>query len=273
MSRTYAQIDCSLLHSRKYRRLNHLQKSAYTSAHLSLLGNFIGIFRYPKASWAYDADISHEEMDEAISAMQQVGLIQYDEDEGFVRIVDWFFKKNAPDNASTMIRMVKDFAELEAPDAIFLASAAEFAVGSIKRALRWKPDSPDWPKLREAFKLFLKNIQGGFEDDFLQELKTCLEGQSNAVRAEISALLPTLPFYLEARCPHPVATVAAHETKRDVDETKTKIDLDYTGKNLEVEREPCDAVSNDTSNFAEKRVKASMPCAETIAFAKREGLT
>jgi len=100
-----------------------------------------------------------------------------------------------------MASLAADFAAIDAPDEMVITSAAEFAVGAIKRAHRWKPDSPEWLKLRDVFKPFLATMRQNFEDDFHNTLAEQLVGQNRAIKAEICALMPSLQFYLEAPCP------------------------------------------------------------------------
>ncbi|MEN8918468.1 MAG: hypothetical protein ABF254_07720 [Octadecabacter sp.] len=202
MTKTYAQIETSLPHSQKIRRLSHKERWAYLCAHLSPLGCYIGTFRYPLAVWADDAALTRSDLEEAIAAMEQVGLVSYEADESFVQIVGWFLKKNAPENASRMASRAADYADLDAPQELVVASAAEFAVGSIKRAQRWKPDSVEWSKLRDVFKPFLTTMRQTFEDDFHQALSEQFSGQNRAINDELCALMPSLQYYLEAPCLH-----------------------------------------------------------------------
>ena len=212
MTKTYAQIETSLPHSQKLRQLNHEERWAYLCAHLSPLGGYIGTFRYPIAVWADDADLTRAELLDAVERMQTVGLVNFDASDSFVQILGWFLKKNAPENASRMASLAADFSSLDAPDEMVMSSAAEFAVGSIKRAQRWKPDSTEWQKLRVVFGPFLTTMRQNYEDDFHQALGELLETQNRAIKAELCSLMPSLQFYLEAPCPHPDHTVGAHDT-------------------------------------------------------------
>jgi len=216
MGKPFAQIDTSLLYSQKMRQLNHQEKWAYICAHLSPNGGYLGTFRYPISMWAEDADLSPTELKKAISKLEEVGLITFDPEESYVRIIAWFMKKNAPENASRMASLAADFSVIDAPDSMVISSAAEFAVGAIKRAQRWKSESSEWQKLRNVFKPFLKTMRQNYEDDFHQALVDQLKGQNRAIKTELCALMPSLQYYLEAPCPHP----AQHETKRHETDTK-----------------------------------------------------
>lgn len=273
MSKTFAQIESTLPHSKKLRQLTHQDRWAYLCAHLTPLGGFIGLFRYPKSIWADDADMTVSDLSTAIEKMMTVGLLSFDEDDDIVRITGWFMKKNAPENASRMASIAADFSDIDAPDDMILGAAAEFTVGSIKRAQKWKPDSTEWGKLRDVFKPFLAVMRQNFEDDFHEALAEQLVGQNRAVKAELCGLMPSLQFHLEAPCPHPADTVGAHETRRDeTDTTRTK-DLDetytahFSGENVEPFTT---APSADVGN-AEKGGKKQGPLSETIEAARRIG--
>lgn len=240
-SRSYAQISCTLPASKKLRRLtNHKSRWAYLCAHLSPLGNYTGLFRYPKAVWADDAALSVSELEEAISELVSVGLIEFDDDEQTVRIISWFHKKNCPENASRMISLVSDYFALDDGDAgMYSRSVSEFVVGSVRRAQGWKTDSPDWPKLRECFQQFLRQNHQDYGNTFLEALALEVLAAGKAVRAEICSLFPLCLeaiAQLEAPpCVHPVDTLPPHDTTLDDTKTRRKkdLDLDETAQNSE----------------------------------------
>ena len=273
MTKTFAQIETTLPHSRKLKQVSHKQKWAYLCAHLTPLGGFIGLFRYPKSVWADDAGLPTSELENAILKLTEVGLVAFDHDEDFVRIVGWFLKKNAPENASRMASIASDFGGLDAPDQMILESAAEFVVGSIKRAQRWKPDSTEWVKLRDVFKPFLSTMRQNFEDDFHDSLAGQLVGQNRAVKGELCALMPSMQHFLEAPCPHPAHTVGPHdtETRRDVHDTETRRDENYTGQLLSENVKPVTTLPASNIEGAEKASKTRGPHSETIKAARRIG--
>ncbi len=164
-------------------------------------------------------------------------------------------------------------ADLDAPDEMVLSSAAEFTVGALKRAQRWKPDSVEWAKLREVFKPFLATMRHNFEDDFHAALADQLVGQNRAVRVELCALMPSLQHHLEAPCPHPAHTVGAHDTKtrRHLDETKTRKDENYTDQNSRENVQPFTSLSFAEVGSAEKGPKTQGPRSQTIEAARRIG--
>ena len=238
MSRSYAQINCSLTRSKKLAKLqDHKHRWAYICAHLSDFCNFSGMFRYPQIAWADDADLSVTELRRAIDDMCDVGLIEYDEDEETVRIAGWFHKKNCPENASRMIGMVADYEGFEIDDdGMYLNSVAEFVVGCVTRAKGWKSDSPDRHKMHDALGAFARQIFQEYGDDFLACLWLELRSAGRAVKAETIALCPPLDAFdgsvLDANSGQGADTLSTPcgdtktETRRDLDvneiEKKTK---------------------------------------------------
>ncbi|WP_299300548.1 hypothetical protein [uncultured Litoreibacter sp.] len=231
-SRSYAQIGCTLPSSKKLRKLqSHKARWAYICAHLSPLGNYTGMFRYPLAVWADDASLSVSELESYIDELETVGLIEFDPDEQVVRIVAWFHKKNCPENASRMISLVGDYYMSDGVNLdMYCRSVSEFVVGSIRRAQGWKQDSPDWPKLRECFQPFLRQIYQDTGNTFMHALASEVLASGKAVRAEICSLFPLFGDELASLesppCPHPVDTLPPYDTRRDDTYTTQKKDGD-----------------------------------------------
>ena len=225
-SRPFAQIDCTLAQSKKMRSLKSSEaRYAYVCVHLSDHGSYTGMFRYSKIVWADDACLSPDALAGAIDDLVSNDLIEFDHDEQLVRVIGWFHKRNAPENASRMQSLIADFLSRDTDnEAMFLRSVAEFTAGSVKRAQRWKPDSPEWPKLREAFKPFLRQIYQEFGDDFIEALTNEVDASSKATKAEIHSMFPPLTLAQRSPSGHPAVTVGAHETKtiRDVNENENK---------------------------------------------------
>ena len=275
MSKSFAQIETSLPHSKKIRQLSHEERWAYLCAHLTPLGGYMGLFRYSTAVWADDADLPRSSLVGAIEKMISVGLIEYSAEDEHVRIQNWFMKKNAPENASRMASLAANYATIDAPDHLLLKSVAEFTVGSVKRAQRWKPDSSEWGKLRDVFKPFLANMRQNYEDDFHSALNDQLEGQNRAVKSEVCALMPSLQFFIEAPCPHRAHTVAAHdiEMRLDTDKMKKEIETKTNMSRASAKYEQTQPKAQDVQSVdAERWGKAQGPRSETIASAKQMGL-
>jgi hypothetical protein len=223
-NRPFGQIECSLLKSKKMRALNDNDaRYAYACVHLSELGNYSGFFRYPKIMWADDACLTLSRLDDVISNLTEVGLIEYDHEEQLVRVVAWFHKRNAPENASRMQSLIADYQTLETDnEEMFFRSASEFVVGSVRRAQRWKPDSTEWPKLRDAFNPFLRQLLQNYGDRFLDALKQEVDTTNKVTKREIHSLLPTLMSWDTPPIKHPAPTVGSHETKTRRDGNKNE---------------------------------------------------
>ena len=207
----FAQINCSLLRSKKFSDCNHLERWAYLCAHLTPLGGFAGQFRYPLAMWSLEAGLSVPELEAAINRLTQIGLIEYDNDEEILRIVG-YHRQRPTENASRAIARVDDFEAMELENErcieMWLNGVAEFIVAAVKRSQGWKADSPDLPKLREAMKGFMRRIHLELGDVFLAPLATEMEGAAKAVKGELVSLFPLLEGYNPTPCPHPENTVS-----------------------------------------------------------------
>lgn len=112
-------------------------------AHLSDYCTYTGLFRYPLPMWAHDAQIDVPELENAIAEMVEAGLIDYDPDEHFIRLVGWFHKRSGPDNPNRVDSVIADLCSFDdIESSMFCKAASELAVASIKRSLRWKQDAP-----------------------------------------------------------------------------------------------------------------------------------
>lgn len=225
-ARTFAQINTGILRSKKLKECNHSEKWAYMCAHFTHLGSFHGFFEYPLVLWAQDADMSIDELREAVNRLCDLGLVEYDFEEEYVRIVG-VHRQRPPDNASKVMALTSDYYSLaeesSAQEMMRLRGVAEFSVAAVQRAQQWKPDSPEHEKLRDALKPFL-NGQWQEHGGILTELiDTELERAKKTTRDEMEALFPQLHVAsmgtVPTPCPHHANTVAAYT---DTDETQTQ---------------------------------------------------
>lgn len=233
-SRTYAQIECSLKSSKKLRGLSgHATKWAYLCAHLSDYGTYTGLFRYPLPMWAHDAQMDVSELETAIVELVQAGLIDYDEEEQFIRIVGWFHKRSGPDNPNRVDSIIGDLCSLDCIEGeMFCKSVSELAVASVKRSLRWKPDAPGRAQLYGSLKGFLAEVYQDHGDALLELLSAELTDVPATVSVEMKAIFPVLNALSQQSqgkgSARVTPTLPEHETRRDVDETNTKKDLNET---------------------------------------------
>ncbi len=225
MSRSFAMLSFSLTSSKKIRSLkSDSSRWAYICAHLSELSNYSGMFRYPLSIWASDAGQSLEQIPDCIADLTGAGLVEYDMEEEIIRIISWYHKKNAPENASRVISLIGDYSLRDFEDAgMYCRSVSEFIVGSVRRAQGWKPDSTEWPKLRDAFKPFIAQVYQDEGQPFLCALNTELDNVGKAVQAEIVSLFMPLLELRKSKstppCGQGADRVGAHvdETRRDLD--------------------------------------------------------
>lgn len=214
-SRTYAQIECSLTSSKKLRGVSsHKTRWAYVCAHLSDFGTYTGLFQYPRHMWAHDAQLASDELDSAIEELVTAKLIQFDPDEDFIRIVGWFQKRSGPDNRNRAFSVMMDLSGLEAlPVDMLCSAAAELTVASVKRSLKWKPESGDREKLYADLHSFLAELFHSHEEHLLPCLAAEMRAASSTVAKEIGAIFPPILLFREKPLPNPSKSLAKHETK------------------------------------------------------------
>ena len=227
-ARTFAQINTTLLRSKKIRECSHSERWAYLCAHLTPLGSFTGLFEYPLALWARDAGLTIDDTKAAIHWLVEVGLIEFDHDEEIVRIVG-FHRQRPPANASQVISQTGDLfsiaEESEAREMMRLRCIAEFAVAAIQRAQQWKPDSPEHRKLRDAHGPFLAGQWQEHGDVVARLIDAELMRAKKATRDEMASLFsPLLAINQNTSltpCLHSANTVPAYEDE-DGEKTKTE---------------------------------------------------
>lgn len=254
--KTFAQINGSLLSSKKLKQCSHQEKWAYICAHLTPLGNFMGQFNYPLVMWAQDAGLTVEEVAGAAGKLSERGLIEYITEEETIRLVG-FHRQRPPNNASQMKSLIDDFAGqiLEGGrdiETMTLKGASEFIVASVQRSQSWKVDSTDRPKMRELFKTFLAQLWQEHEWAFLTELQAELKHCGKSAQGELGSLFSMLNATQIDTAPalsaHPVDT-------QDVDDTK------MIQKQNKEKEEDLDA---ENSRFQEYATASREDCVELL---------
>ena len=222
--RTFAQINCGILRSRKVGTINHAAKWAYLCVHFTPLSAFSGVFTYPSVMWAQDAALSADELNEVVTRLVAANLIEWNAEEELVRIVG-FHRQRPPENASRSLSLVTDFDLLlrdhNCARDMVLRGAAEFAVAAVVRAQGWKPDSPEMPKLRETLGRFLRATYQEDGELFLDALAAEAEASSKAALQELRALFPPLLMRKTNTVPTPCRDRVG---TRDIDETRPRPD-------------------------------------------------
>lgn len=162
-NKTFAQINTSLLTSKRFRSLNGCsERNVYFTAHLSGQANYAGLFHYPLSYYAREAGVDETHMRGIVERLIKAGLIEYDWDEEFIRITQWFYKKNCPENRSRVASLANDYIAGTFPTAdITRNSIAEFVLGCLCRAHRFKKGSDHGAEIIEELRQFLAKV--GFE--------------------------------------------------------------------------------------------------------------
>ena len=239
-TRTYAQVNASLLRSRKFRGLCH--KARWTWLCALLKADYAGFAEYPVALWALDAELEPSELSDAIATLVEVDLISWCPDLEVAR-VSGFIRQRPPNNASAAQRLCMDLTDRlydadGSLEAMLFSASAEFAVAAVGSSLRWDKDRP---KFRDGMGQFLRGTAQDFGDEFYAALDFELKGSGRPVRTELEGLLPPLSLYRQntvpTPCPHRVDTRNEDETRRRQDPNKDE-DKDLNDANFEISRQP-----------------------------------
>ncbi len=183
--------------------------------------------------WAHDAQMDVPDLKSAIAELVQAGLIDYDEDEQFVRINGWFHKRSGPDNPNRVDSVIADLCSMDCiEDEMLCKAVSELAVASVKRSLRWKEDAPGRAQLYGSLKAFLAEVYQDHGDAFLALLSAELSDAPATVSLEMKVIFPVLNAVQEPSegkgSERVTPTLREHETRRrrDLDETNTKKNKD-----------------------------------------------
>lgn len=280
--KTYAQIGCGIAHSKKVRALaSDTSRWLYICIHTSPMAGWAGMFSYPRAIMAHDIDTDVKTLDGHLEDLRAAGLIEYDNDEEYIRLTGWHRKHNGISNASQCAGRISDFESGQIPDTeMRLQCVAEFCFGALERALKWKDDSADRPRLMEAIRTFLSREYLDQGDDLLAALATESALSSRAAQREMRVIFPALNHSedtVSASSPHPVET-------RDGDETDTIRKKDRKRKETEICDFPRDFDHRELSpaskpeglrngDGVEDSTKNVMPLAVTMRTALVRGRT
>lgn len=144
-------LGSTLMQSQRFRGLpSDTCRLGYIALHLSILGNYQGLWWHPPQMLAADLSIDMEEAQQVLSRLDESCLIDFDEDEQFVRIRGWHIKENRPQNQSVAMTRLGELADMKGPEWMRRATAAELFVG-IGRALpKWNPEKEITDKLHRT---------------------------------------------------------------------------------------------------------------------------
>ncbi|MDA5094226.1 hypothetical protein O2N63_09005 [Aliiroseovarius sp. KMU-50] len=139
--------------------------------------------------------MSDDELLDEISRLERVGLIQYDRDEEFVRIIG-FHRERPAENAKHMISLIRDFKKevfgrRKCPP-MWGNAIAEFVVACVQRKQLWKPDSKSHDELDAEMKPFIRMTWEELGDPFLAALNDELCDARSVVVEDLKTTLPVL---------------------------------------------------------------------------------
>lgn len=191
----YAQIEFDLISDPRFRQLSTNDvRFVYLSAHCSRFSNYIGLFHYPAAIWSHDANVKEIELYASISELEMAGLLEYNSEQQAVRLSDWFYSLNAPQNGNQMKGHIKSYLGLKnCPPDMLSRSVAEFTVSSFSQVLQWEELSSEHGKVREAFRGFLKTMYFRLGDDFSVILMEEINRSGKATFTSIQSCFHLLP--------------------------------------------------------------------------------
>lgn len=260
LGRPYAQIDCSLKDSQKFRSLSSAEaRFAYLVIHLSDLSSYLGMFQYRKINWAFDANVEADRLEEIIAELTSVGLIEYDHDDEIVRVEKWFYKRSGPTNRDRIIGLTRDYERSNFANKRMLShSVAEFAVAVLKR-------SAHWPKQQEASRAvlakFLKEELINQGTVLLDAIIEEIDNGNHSLEMELISIIPDIVRRRE----HMVSTPCPHTRQNETDTTtKTKLkktEISQFGSKVEAFNAKLVSVGDDQEMDHPKKRRG--PLAET----------
>lgn len=271
MARSFTLLSTSIAGSQKFRRLpDHKSKCLYVLTLASPLASWCGVFRYPTAVAASDAQLTVDETAAAFARMVEVGLIEHDPASEVVRIVNWY-GPNAPQNSDHSLRLLRDYAGLsDGTEHMRLASFSECIVAILAKVPRWKPEKVEI-LMAEARPLIdrMAQVHGSH---FLDAIDAELNRSQAFVRREIEFLIPAFAHHVDTLatpCPHPEKEPTTGGGTQYRDNYKNNYEnkdgdvVPQIGENVQPFASPHGA----DVRLAEK-AKAKGPRPETIASAK-----
>ncbi|WP_417278890.1 hypothetical protein [Celeribacter sp.] len=171
----FAMLNVSLLNSAAFRGLRSCtDRNVYFTAHLSSQADYSGLFRYPRSLFASEAGITEEQLQVSVQRLNDAQLLEYDSEVELLRISGWFRSINCPDNLSRVQNLAQGYLSGELPTTdICRRSIAEFVLGCLARAQRFKAGSEHGPKIVDEIRAFLatagvvfRNLRPFLEEEF-----------------------------------------------------------------------------------------------------------
>lgn len=113
--REFSKIKCTIWASKKFGRLNELHKLFYLYLHTNTRVNSCGCYFSPIGYMMHDLSWKEAEIEAALQACVEVGLIRYSANEDTV-LIENFFSVNAPQNPKHAIKLLSDIEAIPYPE-------------------------------------------------------------------------------------------------------------------------------------------------------------
>ena len=108
MASRYSKVQSTLFNSEKFRKLNDFQKNVYVYLLISPHGNSAGFYKLNEGYAAVDLNCTIQRYKNALQAIKDVGLIEYDGDIIFIRQFLKFNPYTNPKHAQGSYREIED---------------------------------------------------------------------------------------------------------------------------------------------------------------------
>lgn len=142
---SFTMVKSDIHNDPKIRSLpkNDVARLAYFVMTTSPSTTYTGCFFYPIEHLCSHSGIDREIATSSMERLVGVGLVEYDHQTEFVRLVGWFYKFFVPANADHLSKVVKSFLRDPLPrNAMSARAVSEFIVGSLVKAKSFDRNKP-----------------------------------------------------------------------------------------------------------------------------------
>ena len=220
--REFSKVSCTVAQSKKLRELSHAARWAWLCAIASPFAGYCGLFRYPIALWADDAGMPIDDLNAEIHTMQDIGLIDWDEDEKTVRLIGWW-SSNLPKNADHAIGCLKELSAMDQSD-LQARCLVEFVFTLWPCTKHWKDDSVR--KLLAFLEPTVAEAEYSNMDAFTAAAQSYAAKAAKWVLGDLSAVFPNITAHPADTMGNTMSTrwggQEEGEEDKDKEEEKTK---------------------------------------------------
>lgn len=250
MAKRWTKVLHSLPHSRKVRELDNIaDKWAYMCILVSTMGNYHGQFFFPAQMLAIDMPCDIDAARDVIRRLEDVGLVEYDDREQFIRICAWHLKANAPENPSTVTTRARELVTLSGPVGMTRRTIAEFLVAAFRACEGWRPDTKPFAEMEQQINKTMQQVLRVHGAALVKDMIAAgLSETDERLFSEMQLRVDDFDTVF-ARCAH---------SARILD-----LDLDLDGEKTETERETETETERETARSTGRRVVAEPTPAPT----------